>query len=176
MSGFSVLLALQAAIPAGAVPGLINYQGQVSILDDGPFTGTGQFKFVILGDPLAPPISYWSNDGTSVAGSEPVDPVSVQVVESLFHAMLGEAPMAPLSPSLFDDDELYLRIWFDDGTHGSQVLSPDQRITSVGFAMGHAIPNPMVTALVTNVLVFVILLYSPINFPPERLPAERDRG
>ena len=41
---------------------------------------------------------------------------------------------------------------------------------SVGFAMGHAIPNPMTTALVTNVLVFVILLYSPINFPADRLP------
>jgi ABC-2 type transport system permease protein len=41
---------------------------------------------------------------------------------------------------------------------------------SVGFAMGHAIPNPMITAMVTNILVFVILLYSPINFPPDRLP------
>jgi ABC-2 type transport system permease protein len=41
---------------------------------------------------------------------------------------------------------------------------------SVGFAMGHAIPNPMMTGMVTNILVFVILLYSPINFPPERLP------
>jgi ABC-2 type transport system permease protein len=41
---------------------------------------------------------------------------------------------------------------------------------SVGFAMGHAIPNPMTTALITNVLVFVILLYSPINFPADRLP------
>ncbi len=42
---------------------------------------------------------------------------------------------------------------------------------SIGFAMAHAIPNPLVTSLVTNVLVFVILLYSPINFPPDRLPA-----
>ena len=41
---------------------------------------------------------------------------------------------------------------------------------SIGFAMAHAIPNPMVTALVTNILMFVILLFSPINFPPERLP------
>jgi ABC-2 type transport system permease protein len=41
---------------------------------------------------------------------------------------------------------------------------------SVGFAMGHAIPNPMTTSLITNVLVFVILLYSPINFPADRLP------
>lgn len=42
---------------------------------------------------------------------------------------------------------------------------------SVGYAMGHAIPNPMITSLVTNVLIFVILLYSPINFPPDRLPS-----
>jgi ABC-2 type transport system permease protein len=42
---------------------------------------------------------------------------------------------------------------------------------SVGFAMAHAIGNPMVTSMVTNVLVFVILLYSPINFPPDRLPS-----
>ncbi len=41
---------------------------------------------------------------------------------------------------------------------------------SVGFAMGHAIPNPMTTSLITNVLVFVILLYSPINFPADRFP------
>jgi ABC-2 type transport system permease protein len=41
---------------------------------------------------------------------------------------------------------------------------------SVGYAIAHAIPNPMMTSLVTNVLVFVILLYSPINFPPDRLP------
>jgi ABC-2 type transport system permease protein len=41
---------------------------------------------------------------------------------------------------------------------------------SVGFAMAHAIGNPMVTSMVTNVLVFFILLFSPINFPPDRLP------
>lgn len=42
---------------------------------------------------------------------------------------------------------------------------------SIGFGLAHAIPNPMVTSLVTNVLIFVILFYAPINFPPERLPA-----
>ncbi|UCC71673.1 MAG: ABC transporter permease [Gemmatimonadota bacterium] len=41
---------------------------------------------------------------------------------------------------------------------------------SAGLAMGHAIPNPMTTSLVTNILVFVILLYSPINFPADRFP------
>ena len=28
-----------------------------------------------------------------------------------------------------------LRVWFDDGTNGSQLLTPDQRIASVGYAM-----------------------------------------
>jgi len=42
--------------------------------------------------------------------------------------------------------------------------------TSVGLAFAHALPNPMVTAMITQVLIFVILLFSPINFPPERLP------
>jgi ABC-2 type transport system permease protein len=42
--------------------------------------------------------------------------------------------------------------------------------TSVGYGLAHAIPQPMVTGLITQVLAFGILLYSPINFPPERLP------
>jgi hypothetical protein len=28
-----------------------------------------------------------------------------------------------------------LRVWFNDGTHGSQLLTPDQRIVAVGYAM-----------------------------------------
>ncbi len=42
--------------------------------------------------------------------------------------------------------------------------------TSVGYGFAHAVSNPMVTALITQVLAFVILIYSPINFPVERLP------
>lgn len=42
--------------------------------------------------------------------------------------------------------------------------------TSVGFAFAHALPHPSVTALITQVLAFFILMYSPINFPAERLP------
>jgi ABC-2 type transport system permease protein len=42
--------------------------------------------------------------------------------------------------------------------------------TSIGFALAHAIDPPMVTSLVTNVLIFVILLFSPISFPADRLP------
>jgi ABC-2 type transport system permease protein len=57
----------------------------------------------------------------------------------------------------------------------SAILVPATLLTlitaaSIGMALAHAIPNPMVTGLVTQVLVFFILLFAPINFPPERLP------
>jgi hypothetical protein len=38
-------------------------------------------------------------------------------------------------------------IWFNDGVNGSQLLTPDQRIASVGYAMMAAnVPNGAITA------------------------------
>ncbi len=42
--------------------------------------------------------------------------------------------------------------------------------TMVGYAFAHAIPKPMVTQMITQLLIFTILGFSPINFPPENLP------
>ncbi|HET9654557.1 MAG TPA: ABC transporter permease [Kineosporiaceae bacterium] len=42
--------------------------------------------------------------------------------------------------------------------------------SSVGLAMAHLIGNPLVVNLITNVLVFVVLLFSPISFPLSQLP------
>ncbi len=42
--------------------------------------------------------------------------------------------------------------------------------TSLGFALGHVSPSPVLTNAITNVLIFFIFLFSPINFPSERLP------
>jgi ABC-2 type transport system permease protein len=41
---------------------------------------------------------------------------------------------------------------------------------SVGFGMALAIPNPMVVNLIANSLIFVVLLFSPIGYPPSHLP------
>jgi ABC-2 type transport system permease protein len=41
---------------------------------------------------------------------------------------------------------------------------------SVGFALGHGVRDPRVTNLITNVLVFAILLFSPIVVPIEHFP------
>lgn len=42
--------------------------------------------------------------------------------------------------------------------------------TMIGYALGHAIRQPMITQLITLLLSFVILGFAPINFPPENLP------
>jgi ABC-2 type transport system permease protein len=42
---------------------------------------------------------------------------------------------------------------------------------TVGYGMALAIANPMVTSVVTNALVFLVLLFSPIVYPASQLPA-----
>ena len=42
--------------------------------------------------------------------------------------------------------------------------------TSVGYAMGHAIAEPRVTNLIGNVLIFLVLLFSPIVVPITQFP------
>ncbi len=42
--------------------------------------------------------------------------------------------------------------------------------TMVGYAFAHAIRKPMITQLITTLVIFVILGFAPINFPPENLP------
>lgn len=42
--------------------------------------------------------------------------------------------------------------------------------TSVGFGFGHAIPNPRITNLITNLVSFLALLFSPIVVPIEQFP------
>lgn len=43
-------------------------------------------------------------------------------------------------------------------------------ITMLGYALAHAISRPMVTILITQVLVFVAFGYAPINFPAVQMP------
>ncbi|MCB1100278.1 MAG: hypothetical protein KDN22_32230 [Verrucomicrobiae bacterium] len=121
--------------PSHAVPQLISFQGRVQVggID---FTGSGSFKFALVNK--AGDTTLWSNDGTSIAGFEPADAVSLSVVNGLYSILLGDATIPNMSVvpvAVFANDEVLLRIWFDDGTHGFQQLEPDQRIAAVGYAM-----------------------------------------
>ncbi len=130
----ALLLGALPPLPA-QVPQIINYQGKISV-GATPFTGAGQFRFALVkGDGTT---TYWSNDGTSVAGSQPTAAVALPVVNGLYVVPLGDATvsgMAGIPSSVFANPDVRVRVWFNDGTNGSQLLSPDQRITSVGYAM-----------------------------------------
>lgn len=120
-------------LASAQVPQMINYQGRVAVGDPAVnFNGTGAFKFALVnGDGSA---SYWSNDGTSTDGSEPTAAVSLTVTKGLYSVLLG-ANMTAIPNSVFANSDVRLRVWFNDGTNGSQLLTPDQRIAAVGYAM-----------------------------------------
>ena len=126
------------ALPSwGQVPQTLNYQGRVAVeginFDSTSAGHDGLFRFALVnGDGTE---TYWSNDGTSVAGSEPAAALTVPVSKGLYSVLLGEAGMSPLGPAVFTHADVRLRVWFDDGTHGSQMLAPDQRIAAVAYAL-----------------------------------------
>lgn len=132
------------------VPQLINYQGRVAVAGVN-FAGAGQFKFALVN--AAGTTTYWSNDGSSSAGAEPTASVALTVSKGLYSVLLGDATltnMTAVPSTAFQNTEVYLRVWFNDGANGSQLLSPDQRIAAVGYAMiaseALAVPEGAITS------------------------------
>ena len=85
-----------------AVPPVLNYAGQVAVNGDA-FDGNGLFKFALVNADGT--TTYWSNDGTSVDGSEPQASVAVSVNGGLYAILLGNtakqggSPAGPNEPS-----------------------------------------------------------------------------
>lgn len=109
---------------------MFNYQGRVKVQGQA-FDGTGYFKFAIVNNPGN--ITLWSNDGTSSGGNEPSASISAEVYDGIFNVMIGDTTlgMEPLNSSIFNHpDNIKLRIWFNDGSHGFQRLLPDRKIVN----------------------------------------------
>ena len=108
-----------------AVPPVLNYAGQVRVAGQ-PFSGTGYVKFAFVNSSGS--VTYWSNDGTSTAGSEPSGSVAVQVRGGLYSILLGNSAisgMGSIDPSLFQQySDIHVRVWFNDGERGFQHLHP----------------------------------------------------
>jgi hypothetical protein len=123
------------------VPNLISHQGRVAVRENPSdplvnFSGTGQFKFVLVNGAGA---TLWSNDDTSTAGLEPVGAVSLPVNKGLYSVMLGDN-MYNIPTTVFQNNFLMLRVWFSDGTgKGFQRLLPDQRLAPNGYLPSGAI-------------------------------------
>src|SRR5262249_32993003 len=92
----------------------------------------------------------WSNDGSGVDGAEPAAAVPVTVDKGAFTVALGDTRltnMIPITPTVFTNSDVRLRIWFDDGKSGSRQLRPDQRVTSVAYAMmAGNVPDGVITS------------------------------
>jgi len=63
------------------------------------------------------------------------------------------------------DLDLRVSLWIVPAVLLASLMS-----TSVGFGVGHAVPDPTITNVITNFLVFLVLLFSPIAFPIENFP------
>ena len=121
------------------VPNTLHHQGRIAV-DGVNFDGTGEFRFLLyhgtsLGTITTP---LWKNDDSSPAnGDEPATSISTVVTKGLYSLDLGASPQQAITADLTPAPatELYLRIWFDDGTNGSQQLSPDKLISSTPFAL-----------------------------------------
>jgi len=136
---FALLLLTNPSLRA-EVPSLLNYQGRIAVGTPAVnFDGPGLFKFALVnGDGSS---VYWSNaPDTTPADGVPDAAVTLTVTKGLYSVLLGDttpgANMAAIPNSVFSNPDVRLRLWFDDGTaNGSQLLTPDQRIAAVGYAL-----------------------------------------
>lgn len=141
-----VVIGLLADPVRAQVPQLIHYQGRVT-KNSSNLDGPGQFKFSFVNSNGT--VTFWSNDGTGSGGREPVSAVSVLVDKGAFSVTLGDTSltnMTPVPPTVFTNSDVRLRIWFTDGGPPFQLLSPDQRVTAVAYAMvATTVPDGAIT-------------------------------
>ena len=127
-------------------------------------------------------ITYWSNDGTSVNGSEPQASVKAPVSGGLYSLLLGNTAipgMGAINPQVFaQHSDAKLRVWFSDGVNGFQQLSPDRPFASVPYAFSAGTAQSAGSANIANGSVSLDMLSqdvkSQINAPIglNRLSAE----
>jgi len=131
----SVLLFLASAcFSNAAVPLVLHFQGHIASTGEA-VDGNGAFKFALVD---SNDTASWSNSVIPAGESEPSLSVGVAVDRGFYSIRLGDTSlpnMAALSLEHFQAEGLKLRVWFDDGTAGFEVLSPDQEIAASAFAV-----------------------------------------
>lgn len=132
----ALLLSATSSHAQTGAPSIVSYQGKVMV-DGMPYTGDGYFKFAVVNQ--AGSVSYWSNDGSSSAGGQPAQAVLLPVLNGLFNGLLGDTSLGgmgqPLTASVFDGTDRYLRVWFSDDGVAFTRLTPDWRIAAVPYAL-----------------------------------------
>lgn len=136
--GFWLSLFFASHLTAAEPPGILNHQGRVAVSGVN-LTGPGYFKFALVNASGA--TTYWSNDGTSLAGSEPAAAVetpvasghySIPLGDTAYHAnMKGAIPKTVFS----ENSDVRLAIWFSQNNTSFQRLTPNRRIASAAYAL-----------------------------------------
>jgi len=136
--------------PAVTITGSGSGATAVAMVSGGVVTNititAGGTRYTRLGNTvtIAPPppnysnLTYWSNDGTSVNGGEPVASVGIGVANGLFTVVMGNTNlpnMLAIPVSLFSIPNLELQIWFNDGAHEFAALNPPQPLTPAPYAV-----------------------------------------
>jgi hypothetical protein len=134
---FLTILTFSSLLQAfGGVPALLNFQGRI-VIGGVSYNGTGQFQFALVDNTGTN--TFWSNDGTSASGGEPSAAISLPLTNGLYAVVLGDTNVSgmsqPIDPNTFTNGDVRLRVWFNDGTHGFEQLSPDQRIVAAGYSL-----------------------------------------
>jgi hypothetical protein len=115
-------------------PNLLSYQGRVAV-GSVNFEGAGQFRFALVN--TAGTTVYWGNAAdTTPADGVPDAAVSLPVTKGLYSVLLGDtaiANMATIPTSVWTNADVRLRVWFNDGVNGNQLLTPDQRLAPNGY-------------------------------------------
>jgi len=114
------------------------HQGRVSVSGT-PFDGNASFQFALVEQTGN---IVWNHEGGTTT---PTTVLTLEVVNGFYKCTLGDASisgMSSLSPDLFDiNNQLALRIWFDDGINGLQQLGTDQPLHVAPYAL-NASRNP----------------------------------
>ncbi|MCF6211640.1 MAG: hypothetical protein L3J88_08620 [Gammaproteobacteria bacterium] len=123
-------------VRAADIPMMMNYQGSVTDAAGVPINGDGFFKFAVVNE--AGDMAYWANDGTTMDGTEPTAAVTIPVSDGRFVVKIGDtdlANMTALSPSVFDNTRIYLRVWFSIDELNFEKFATDMQVVSTGFAV-----------------------------------------
>lgn len=128
----TTLIAASLSLASAGESVMFNYQGRVKTQGHN-YDGQGQFKFAILSPDQKS--TLWSNDASSVDGSEPTTGLTLDVSDGVFNLIMGtESQMEPINATIFQKREpLKLRTWFNDGVHGFEQLQPDYNLINTAL-------------------------------------------
>jgi len=127
-------------------PVLLPHQGRIAV-SNVYFHGEGRFKFALMD--ASGGRTYWRNAPDLDGDGQPDAAVLVTVQRGLYSLSLGDTGlvnMAPLDAATLAEPSLFLRVWFDDGSHGFEQLRPDVRLWVPPYAQtAGGVPDGAIT-------------------------------